>query len=40
MYVAWRAREAVVNAPDVLLDVFGQILGRSAKEQAKSVAAA
>jgi 2,4-dichlorophenol 6-monooxygenase len=40
MYVAWRAREAAVNAPDVLLDVFGQILGRGAKEQAKSVAAA
>ena len=37
MYVAWRAKEAAANASDVLLDVFGQILGRA---QAKSVAAA
>jgi 2,4-dichlorophenol 6-monooxygenase len=40
MYVAWRAKEAVANATDVLTDVFGQILGRSAQAQAKSVAAA
>ncbi|MGY4426861.1 2,4-dichlorophenol 6-monooxygenase [Bradyrhizobium sp. JR6.1] len=40
MYVAWRAREAAGNASDVLLDVFGQILGRSARAQTKSVAAA
>jgi 2,4-dichlorophenol 6-monooxygenase len=38
MYVAWRANEAATNAGDVLVDVFGQILGRSV--QAKSVAAA
>lgn len=38
MYVAWRAKESATDASDVLLDVFGRILGRSA--QAKSVAAA
>ena len=40
MYVAWRAKAAAANASDVLLDVFGQILGRSANAQTKSVAAA
>ncbi|WP_298369677.1 FAD-dependent monooxygenase [uncultured Bradyrhizobium sp.] len=40
MYVAWRAKEAAADASDVLLEVFGQILGRSAKPQTKSVAAA
>jgi len=42
MYVAWRARQAVANASDVLVGVFGQLLGRTAEnERAKaSVAAA
>ena len=42
MYVAWRARQAVANASDVLVGVFGQLLGRTAENaRAKaSVAAA
>jgi 2,4-dichlorophenol 6-monooxygenase len=40
MYVAWRAKQAGVNASDVLVEVFGQFLGRSAQAQSKSVAAA
>jgi 2,4-dichlorophenol 6-monooxygenase len=42
MYVAWRARQAVANASDVLVGVFGQLLGRTVENaRAKaSVAAA
>lgn len=42
MYVGWRAKEAVANASDVLVDVFGKLLGRTAEAagQSKSVAAA
>ena len=29
MYVAWRAKQAVANASDVLIGVFGQLLGRT-----------
>lgn len=38
MYVAWRARQAVANASDVLLGVFGQLLGRSAGADRRSEA--
>jgi 2,4-dichlorophenol 6-monooxygenase len=42
MYVAWRAKQAVANASDVLVGVFGQLLGRSAEtgRSKASVAAA
>jgi 2,4-dichlorophenol 6-monooxygenase len=43
MYVAWRAKEAVANASDALVEVFGQVLGRSSdtgQKMHKSVAAA
>lgn len=40
MYVAWRAKEAVSNASDVLVGVFGQLLGRHAETGSRSVAAA
>ena len=42
MYVAWRSRQAVANASDVLVGVFGQLLGRSAEtgHSKASVAAA
>jgi 2,4-dichlorophenol 6-monooxygenase len=42
MYVAWRSRQAVANASDVLVGVFGQLLGRSAEtgRSKASVAAA
>jgi 2,4-dichlorophenol 6-monooxygenase len=42
MYVAWRAKQAVANASDVLIGVFGQLLGRTAKTDRSeaSVAAA
>ena len=28
MYVAWRARQATSKASDVLVEVFGKLLGR------------
>jgi AraC family transcriptional regulator len=31
MYVAWRAREAMANASDALVNVFGTLLGRTAE---------
>ncbi|QQO15226.1 FAD-dependent monooxygenase [Bradyrhizobium diazoefficiens] len=31
MYVAWRAKQAVAGASDVLVGVFGQLLGRAVK---------
>jgi 2,4-dichlorophenol 6-monooxygenase len=37
MYVAWRAKQAVANASDVLVGVFAQLLGRTA-ENARSKA--
>lgn len=42
MYVAWRARQAVAGASDVLVGVFGQLLGRAAEtgRSEASVAAA
>ena len=42
MYVAWRAKQAVANASDVLVGVFGQLLGRTAEtgRSKASVAAA
>jgi 2,4-dichlorophenol 6-monooxygenase len=42
MYVAWRAKQAVANASDVLIGVFGQLLGRTAETDRSeaSVAAA
>ena len=41
-YVAWRAKQAVANASDVLVGVFGQLLGRTAETDRSeaSVAAA
>jgi 2,4-dichlorophenol 6-monooxygenase len=42
MYVAWRAKQAVANASDVLVGVFGQLLSRSSEtgRSKASVAAA
>lgn len=42
IYVAWRARQAVAGASDVLIGVFGQLLGRAAEtgRSEASVAAA
>jgi 2,4-dichlorophenol 6-monooxygenase len=42
MYVAWRAKQAVANAADVLTGVFGRLLGRTAETDRSeaSVAAA
>lgn len=42
MYVAWRARQAVTGASDILVGVFGQLLGRAAEtgRSEASVAAA
>ena len=38
LYVAWRAREALSNASDVLVAVFGQVLGRTAEANNRSKA--
>ena len=42
MYVAWRAKQALANASEVLIGVFGQLLGRAveADRSEASVAAA
>jgi 2,4-dichlorophenol 6-monooxygenase len=42
MYVAWRAKQAVANASDVLIGVFGRLLGRTVETDRSeaSVAAA
>jgi 2,4-dichlorophenol 6-monooxygenase len=38
MYVAWRAKQAVANASDMLVGVFGQLLGRAAEADRRSKA--
>jgi 2,4-dichlorophenol 6-monooxygenase len=39
MYIGWRAREAMAQASDVLLEVFGKLLGRAEGGATASVAA-
>jgi 2,4-dichlorophenol 6-monooxygenase len=39
MYIGWRAREAMAQASDVLLEVFGKLLGRAEGSATASVAA-
>jgi 2,4-dichlorophenol 6-monooxygenase len=37
MYIGWRAKEATVNASDILLDVFGKLLGRIDRVASRNV---
>jgi 2,4-dichlorophenol 6-monooxygenase len=39
MYIGWRAKEAMAQASDVLLEVFGKLLGRAEGRATASVAA-